>query len=433
MYCYPMAKFNLGKIYYGWWIALTALAINALLSAPTYGSTGLWIDSLEKEFGWGRTQLAIAFTLGQFENGVAGPLVGYLIDKIGPKKVAVMGVVIVAAGFIVLSQTVPFGDNPEYFLSPIMFYFAYILIMLGNTMGGFIPMMVLTNNWFTRYRSLAMAVVSLGFSLGTFLLVPLMAILISPNFLGWRNASILVAFIAILLPLLLWKVIQDVPTSPKHVKEFETKENIPFRKTKPLKSLDFTIHEAMKEKSFWFMGLGHGASAMLTSTMMVHLILAFNNQGLSIEMSALMWGIAMGIGGIGQLAGGIVGDRLPKEISNWAFGALQAVGVFIAVYVSNILIAILFAIIYGIGFGARAPLTTAMRGEYFGRKSFGKIMGVSMIPMMLLTLSGPWITSILYENTGNYESGFLLIGAAGLVGSFAFLVCRKPIHPSLRK
>ena len=82
--------------------------------------------------------------------------------------------------------------------SPLIFYIAFSLIMLGNTMGGFIPMMVITNNWFTRYRSLAMAVVTLGFSLGTFIIVPIMALLISPNVLGWRNASLLVAFIAII-------------------------------------------------------------------------------------------------------------------------------------------------------------------------------------------------------------------------------------------
>ena len=44
---------------------------------------------------------------------------------------------------------------------------------------------------------------------------------------------------------------------------------------------DFTIGEALKEKVFWIIALGHGASAMHTSTMMVHLILALKDQGLS--------------------------------------------------------------------------------------------------------------------------------------------------------
>lgn len=432
MYRTSMTKLNFGKIYYGWWIALTALLINAILSGPAYGSTGLWIDSLEKEFGWGRTQLSIAFTLGQFEGGIAGPFVGYLIDKIGGKKVAMMGIVIAAIGFLILSQTVPVNDDPNSALSPLIFYFSYLLIMLGNTMGGFIPMMVVINNWFTRYRSLAMAVFSLGFSLGTFLIVPLVALLMSPSVLGWRSTAISVAAVAIVLPILVWKIIDDKPISKRHIREFETKEDIPFRKTNLRKTIDFTIIEAIKEKSFWLMGFGHGASAMLTSTMMVHLILAFANQGLSIQLSALMWGVAMGIGGIGQLGGGILGDRLPKELTNWAFGALQAVGVLMAIIVSNVFLAFCFAIVYGIGFGGRAPLTTAMRGEYFGRKSFGKIMGVSMIPMMALTLTGPWVASVLYERSGNYETGFLSIGIAGLLGSFLFLMCRKPLHPSIK-
>ena len=113
-----MGALKFGKLYYGWWIALTALAVNALLSGPTYGSTGLWIDSLEKEFGWGRTQLAIAFTLGQFESGIVCPFVGYFIDKIGPKRVAMMGVGIVASGCLLLTQTAPIGDNPSAIISP---------------------------------------------------------------------------------------------------------------------------------------------------------------------------------------------------------------------------------------------------------------------------------------------------------------------------
>ena len=121
------------------------------------------------------------------------------------------------------------------------------------------------------------------------------------------------------------------------------------------------------------MAFAHGGSAMLTSTMMVHLILAFKSQGLSLEIASLMWGITMGIGGLSQLFGGVIGDKFTKRYSLALFGCIQSIGVIIAYKVDSILLAIVFALIYGIGFGARAPITTAMRGEYFGRKSFSVI------------------------------------------------------------
>ena len=79
------------KFFYGWWISFTALIVNAILSAPSFGAAGLWIDALETEYGWTRTQLAIAFSLGQLEGTITSPLVGYLIDKIGAKKTALTG------------------------------------------------------------------------------------------------------------------------------------------------------------------------------------------------------------------------------------------------------------------------------------------------------------------------------------------------------
>ena len=188
----------------------------------------------------------------------------------------------------------------------------------------------------------------------------------------------------------------------------------------------------IRDRSFWYISIGHGASAMLTSTMMVHLILAFKNQGLTIEIAALIWGISMGIGGISQLLGGIIGDKVTKRYALFFFGCLQAIGVALAVTVTSIWSALIFATIYGMGFGARAPITTAMRGEYFGRKSFGKIMGISAIIMMIMTMIGPVLAGTLFDRQQDYTTAFVSMAILGAFGSIAFLFAKKPIHPAQR-
>ena len=110
---------------------MTALVVNAVISAPAYGATGLWIDSLEAEFGWSRTQLSVAFSLGQLEGSIAAPLVGYLIDKVGGKKVACIGAIVSSLGFLLLSQTVPITESRENWLDPAIFYLSYVTIMLS--------------------------------------------------------------------------------------------------------------------------------------------------------------------------------------------------------------------------------------------------------------------------------------------------------------
>lgn len=140
----------------------------------------------------------------------------------------------------------------------------------------------------------------------------------------------------------------------------------------------------------------------------------------------------MGIGGISQLLGGIIGDRVTKRYALFFFGCLQAIGVALAVTVTSIWSALIFASIYGMGFGARAPITTAMRGEYFGRKSFGKIMGISAIIMMMMTMIGPVLAGTLFDRQQDYAIAFVSMAILGALGSIFFLFAKKPIHPKQR-
>ena len=424
-------------IFYGWWIAIAALVINALLSAPSFGSAGLWVDALEAEFGWSRTQLAIAFSLGQLEGSIASPIVGFLIDKIGAKKVSLIGTAVAMIGFVLLSQTTPITDSRDNWIDPLIFYFSYITIMFGGTLAGWIPMMAVVNNWFSRKRSLAMSIASIGFTSGTFLLVPVLAFLINPNRLGFEITALLVSVSLLGAVFLTWKIIKNTPEEMGVLPDGEIRSTLTLATKGGSDKIgattpDFTIVEAMRERVFWILAVGHGSSAMLTSAMMVHLILAFKDQGLSIQIAATLWGVTMAIGGLAQLFGGYIGDKFPKRYALAGFGCLQSIGVILSVTVNSVQLAILFALTYGIGFGTRAPISTAIRGEYFGRTSFGRIMGIASVPMMLMSVVTPIFAGRMYDSTGDYSTAFISLGIAGFVGSLIFLTALPPRHPSLK-
>ncbi|SVB45534.1 uncharacterized protein METZ01_LOCUS198388, partial [marine metagenome] len=133
------------SLFYGWWLVILTLFLNAITGVPVFGAVGVWIDALETDFGWSRTQLALAFSLGTLEGSIVGPVVGILVDRIGARRVVVIGVTIIGVGFLILSQTRGLW----------MFYVAYAVIMLGASGGGWLPMMTVINNWFDRKRSLA--------------------------------------------------------------------------------------------------------------------------------------------------------------------------------------------------------------------------------------------------------------------------------------
>jgi OFA family oxalate/formate antiporter-like MFS transporter len=174
-------------------------------------------------------------------------------------------------------------------------------------------------------------------------------------------------------------------------------------------------------------------SSMLISAMMVHLILILKDQGISIQTAAIIWGFTMGFSGLAQIIGGFIGDRIPKNIALCLFGCVQALGVLIALRIDSVYLAPIFVIVYGFGFGARIPLGSAIRGEYFGRKAFGKVLGFSMVPMFLMMMLGPLFAGWMYDTSGSYDTAFIILAGIGFVGSGGFLLARKPPPPKRSK
>ena len=158
------------------------------------------------------------------------------------------------------------------------------------------------------------------------------------------------------------------------------------------------------------------------------LILALKDQGISVQTGAWIWGSTMLFSGAAQVFGGYLGDKVPKNVSLCVLGIIQAIGVIYATFITSVYMASIFVVVFGVGFGARIPLGTAIRGEYFGRKSFGKVLGVSMLPMMLLMTVGPYVAGLMFDHYGSYDRAFYILAFAALVGIIGFLFCRNPNH-----
>jgi len=409
-------------IFYGWWLVVITIFLNAATGSPVFGGVGVWVDALEQHFGWGRAELSLAFSFGQLESGLAGPVVGILVDRYGPKKIVFSGVTIIGFGFIMFSQT----D------SLIMFYGSYIVIMLGASAGGWLPMMSVINNWFDKKRTLAMGLGGIGFSVGSFLLVPLLAWLVQPEGVGWRITSL---SLGVFFLLVAYPISRFVRNSPEELGEIpdgrsftEREKEGPDRNSPIRVNNDFPMMKIIKMPVFWTLAICNGMSTMLIGTMTVHLILALKDQGISVQTGAWIWGATMLFSGAAQVFGGYLGDKVPKNVSLCVLGIIQAIGVIYATFITSVYMASIFVVVFGVGFGARIPLGTAIRGEYFGRKAFGKVLGLSMLPMMLLMTVGPYVAGLMFDHYGSYDLAFHILAFAALVGSIGFLFCRNPNH-----
>ena len=170
---------------------------------------------------------------------------------------------------------------------------------------------------------------------------------------------------------------------------------------------------------------------MVILAIMSHLGLLIEDMGYTVQMTgwiiAVYTVVAMGF----QLVGGYVGDRVPKRIALFIFTSIQAGAVVVLTTATSLSTFFLFAVLFGIGFGGRNPLTVAVRGEYFGRTSFGKILGLSTVPMNLLLLISSPMAGYMRDRLGTYNEAFLILAGLNFFGGVLFLLARRPRFPAV--
>ena len=159
---------------------------------------------------------------------------------------------------------------------------------------------------------------------------------------------------------------------------------------------------------------------------MVHLGPMLADRGFSLPTVGLVVSIYTGVTGLFILVGGYIGDRLPIRMTLFGFSAVQSVAVVILLQADTPAVAYLFAVVLGVGFGGRTPLSTAIRGIYFGRRAFASITGISMIPMNFLLLAAPLFAGIMFDSTGSYQVPFATVAVVSFVGATAFLFLGAP-------
>lgn len=415
------------KVFYGWWLVGVSGAVMVISTTPMFHAMGLWFVALESAFGWNRTQLSLAFALTRIEGGILGPIEGYLVDKLGTRRLVFVGLTIMGIGLLFLGQT----------RSLWMFYFAYLVMALGQGIGSWLPLMTMLNNWFNRNRALAMGWSNSVSRLGSLLLIPAIAWSIDPeqDRLGFRVTASLLGIFLIFVAFPLSRLIRNRPEEYGLLPDGDIPTKVNASPENPFDLPDtseegFTVKQALKTKAFWLISIGHGFTSMVLIAMMAHLAPLLTDRGHSIQTAAYVVTMYTTTSMVFQLVGGYIGDRIPKRFGLFGFTSIQAAAVFYLTFgPPTLTAAYIFACLFGIGFGGRNPLTVSIRGEYFGRRSFGKIMGVSQVPMNVLLLIAPIMAGIFRDVQGTYTTAFAILAILNAIGSLLFLLATKPRMP----
>ena len=430
-------RLNPRKVFYGWWLVGVSGSIMVISTTPMFHAMGLWFVALEHAFGWSRTQLSLAFAFTRIEGGILGPIEGILVDRFGTRRLVLIGMTIMGVGWILFSQIQDVSIFGWVFRDLWMFYIIYMIIALGQGLGSWLPLMTMLNNWFNRHRAKAMGFSNSVSRIGTLALIPAIAWAIDPRFdrLGWERTVIIIGVIVLVAVFPLTSLIRNRPEDygllPDGDKpEEQSAERADRRqrsRVQDTEQADFTLRQALMTPAFWFISVGHGFTSMILIAMMAHLAPMMDDRGYSLQTSAFVITAYTAVSMLFQIVGGFVGDRVPKRYALFVFTWIQASGVFLLTFgPATLPVAYGFALLFGIGFGGRNPLTVSIRGEYFGRKSFGKIMGISQVPMNILLLSAPVLAGVVRDTTGEYTIAFAVLAGLNMLGGLMFLLALPP-------
>ena len=436
----PRFGFRPSNVYYGWYIVLATGFVMTIATVPLFHAMTLWAVALENRFGWPRGQLSLALTLTRIEGGLMGPIEGYLTDKLGARKMVFGGFIILGLGFLIFWQI----DAGFWPVAPLyMFYAAYMVMALGQGMGSWVPMMTTINNWFSRRMASAMGWANFMSRGGALIVIPLVDLGINGSVgvpftghtlgigraIGWENVALILGIIILVAALPLSYLIrnrpEDMGLQPDGASSAPQARG---GRRAPAAPQGLTAQQAVRTSAFWLIAIGHGMTSMIILAIFTHLGLLLKDAGFQ-EYAGTVVILYTLVSMFSQPLGGYIGDRFPKRIGLFVFTTIQASAVLLLTFSTELWMFYTFAVIFGLGFGGRNPLTTSIRGEYFGRGNFGKILGISTIPMNgLLLISSPF-AGYMYDWQGSYTIAFLVLAGFNFIGGVCFLFAKRPRMP----
>lgn len=394
---------------YGWVVVaagavITCVAMGALFALPVYQTP------MADDTGWARAGIAGAMTIGFITMGVAGFFWGAISDRIGGRPVLVIASVLLGGGLILASQA------PNL----LVFQIAYGGIVGAAGSAFFAPLISTTVGWFEKNRGLAVALVSVGGGVAPMVLTPL-AVILTETY-GWRMAmlSIAIGALVILVPasLLVRRpvMVDDEPAPVDAQVAAAAPAKTPFGTAlAALRTPQFIVLAA----TFFFCCGAHSGPIFNTVA-----YAAFC--GIAPLAAASVYGVEGVAGLFGRVFFGLLSDRFgPRRVIVGGL-ALQAVGIYAYVYISELTGFYILAVVLGLVYGGVMPLYSVLARDYFGQRIMGTVLGaatmVSSFGMALGPIAGGWI----FDTYGSYHWLYVSSAGIGLVAAAMALAFPPP-------
>ena len=388
----------------GWKVLIASLLGVAFGASPLpFNTIGFFIDPLQQEFGWTRTEISFGITIYGVLGALLAPAFGWLADRYGVRRVALGSLTVFGLVFAAFS-VIP-GN---------LFWFYVLWTMIGLFGIGSTPITWsrAINLWFFRQRGLALGLTLVGTSVSAMLLPFITTQLIGQ--VGWRGSFALLALLplAVALPLgLLWFREPRDHERPPEVAAVGAAQ-LPGR----------TVGEAMREKRFWILWISIALISIAYAGALVHLPSMLAARGFDRTSAAAV----MSVFGLSIFAGriitGLLLDRFWAPLVTLPILCLPALSCWVLMGDAplSLSLAVAAAFLMGFASGAETDLIAYLAGRYFGMRSYGQIYGVLYMAFGLSTAISASLYGWVRDTTGSYDP--MLLAAAGMFVAGAVLL-----------
>ena len=390
-------------------IVIAAVWITLAIASGLYFSFPIFFVALIEEFGWSRGATAAAFSISSIMQGGLSPLIGILVDRVGPRRVMLGGAWVLGGASALASQIGSLWS---------LYAVTGVLAAAGVCAVSWVPTGALIARLFAERRSSVMGLAFSGMGAGVLTIGPLSQWLIVHQ--GWRAAYVVLGAgtVAVLVPLI-WFAVPEAPVAHGHAGE-----TAPERM-----AATGEVGEALRMPAFWALFFAYMSTPLAVFSVVTHQVAFAVDHGFSRLLVAGIFGLTGLLSVAGRIVFGIAADRIGRAASATISYGCTAVGTLCLLALEvwpHVAALYAYALFFGLGFGARGPIITAIAAQLFPGRRFGVIYGLLSVGNGIGGGVAPWFGGFVHDVTGSYRVAFLIAISFCVAGSACFWLARPP-------
>jgi len=400
------------------WLMLGGAFTAFTVSAGLMHSYAVYLVAFIEEFGWGRAETSLAYSVSQAIGGLSSPFVGALVDRLGPRRLLLLG-----GGLLILGLAAS-----AYVTALWQIIVLYGVVMtLGANCLGLVVFVPLLSRHFVRRRGMAISIVQSANGFARAVSAPLVQLTILG--IGWRTTYLVQAALmaAVVLPLaaLFRRADPVAPAATDGPVPEDGSPAMPEVAPRP----GWTLSEAARTPHFWLLFAVYLFTGLGSFFVSLHQLAFAIDIGFDRVYAAEVLGMGAFLSVFGTIVTGTLSDYVGREISAILAYGFSIVGVICALLITSPdqhLLLWLHASFFGLTWGARGPAITAKTADLFPGRQLGTILGFITIGSGLGAALGSWGAGWIFDVSGSYRVAFSLSIASYVCGIVAFWALRRP-------